>query len=124
MEDSLEQSPEFVSDRRSARSTIPAQERLNPLPHVGADYRLVLTVVDFVLVAKLSNVGDVGQQLVNTGLREPLPAAFDSFLGGPPFIDPSALVQFGDHRQQRLVFRIEIEDGPHTVSLGLIDHKF
>jgi len=59
--DPLEQGTELVPHRRPARAAVALKQGLHPLPDAGVHDSRVFAVVDFVLVAHLADVGDVGE---------------------------------------------------------------
>jgi hypothetical protein len=59
--DPLEQGTELVPHRRPARAAVAFEQGLHPLPDAGVHDSRVFAVVDLVLVARLADVGDVGE---------------------------------------------------------------
>lgn len=73
-QEALEQRAELVANRRAPGAAVPLEKRLHPLPDVRVHDGGVFAVVDLGFVLDLANVGDVGEQLVQAGLRKRLTA--------------------------------------------------
>ena len=68
-EQALEQSVGLVTGVRFAPAIV-AEQMLDLVPDIIIDDGLVLAGVDFVLIADLAEVGDVGEELVQSALGE------------------------------------------------------
>jgi len=60
-DDALKQGAELVPHRRSSGAPVAFEQGLHPLPDAGVHDSRVFAVVDLVLVARLADVGDVGE---------------------------------------------------------------
>jgi hypothetical protein len=117
----LEREPEPVPYRGLAGPAVPAQQRLDLHPRLGVDDRGVLAGVVLVLVLHPPDVGDVGQELVQAGSGEHLPAAGRTLARLPPLVEPAPPVEFLHHGQERFLREVHREDGPHPHRLVLVD---
>ena len=71
-----------------------------------------------------SGVGDVGQELVQVGLRETGSTPRLSLFRRPALGRPAPAVEFFHHRQQCLTFEIQFEDFSDAFGLDLVDDEF
>src|SRR5262249_55592757 len=90
--------------RRSDRSRIPptvlSQKRLDFLPSLKVDDRWLLSGMDLVAIAHWADVGDVGQQTVETAARKRSSAVDTAFSGHRLLGTPAPPGQLLQHRQQ------------------------
>ena len=93
---SLQDRPELIADPRASCAMVRSQQPLNFLERFRINNRLVLTLVDFVLVSDLAEVGDVRQQPVQRIFVEWLAATLLSLLRHPAFCGPATPIEFGN----------------------------
>src|SRR5207247_8034766 len=108
----FQQSPGMVARHGDTAPAMLLQVRLHLLPYGRVDNGGMRAVVDFVLMFDLADVEDIGQQLVQAWLGERSPAPRSAFAAYPTLVDPATPLQFLDHRSQRLVLQIQLEDCP------------
>ena len=100
-----------------------AEDRLNAVEDGLVDDAWMFAGMGFVLVLDPAYVGDVAQQVMQCRLGKWGAAAGCAVAGGPTLVAPAAPFQFVDHRDQRLVFQIQFEDGAHAARFGAIRHQ-
>src|SRR6185437_13741220 len=78
----------------AAARSIGAQALLHLLPKLARHDRFVLSFITFLLMADLSDMDRVRQQLIQGSAREAAPARFDALLRNPDLRYDSALGEF------------------------------
>ena len=75
------------------------------------------------MIADLSRIGEVIQNLRNGVFREGLARVRMAPLAGPSLRGPAAPVQFFRHRQYTVMLQVQSEDLPHDDSFWLVDQQ-
>jgi hypothetical protein len=75
------------------------------------------------LVADLTDVDRIGQQLVQRPAREPAPSQLDSPLGDPDFRYDFALIQFFAQLPDASQLQVSLIDVPDCLGFGRIDDQ-
>ena len=92
-EQALEQGVGLVMSVRLAPAVV-AKQVLNLVPGIVVDDGLVFAVVDLVFIADLAQIGDVGEELVQSALGKRPTATLISLVRLPAFGPPAKSVRF------------------------------
>ncbi len=98
------------------------QERLHRLPDLSFHEGWLFAAMDFAVVAHLTGVGDVGQQLMQAAFGEGPAAAHVALARKALLVAPASPRQLLDHGKQTPVLQIQFKNGPSPRRLLVVDH--
>jgi len=104
----------------ASAAAVPLQERLRLREHPLVHDRCLLPVMHLVLVANLTDVGDVREQVVQRLLVEGSSAASSALPRRPALGSPAPAVEFLHDRQQRLPLQVHLKDLADAIGFGLV----
>ena len=122
-EQALEQGIGLVMSVRLAAAVV-AKQVLDLVPDIVSDDGLVFAVVDLVFIADLAEVGDVGEELVQSALGERPAATLVPLLGLPALGSPAQSIRFLQHPAQRTVLHVQGKELPDLLGFRLVDEQF
>ena len=97
---------------------------LDLIPDSVSDDGLVFADMDFMFVADLAEVGDVGQELVQRALGERPTATLVPLLGLPALRSPTESIRCLQHPVQRTVLHVQVKELPDLFGFCLMDDEF
>ena len=121
MQDALQQGTKLVPHGGPPRATIAPKQKLGLLPNIVVQKRGMLAWMHLGLVFQFADVGDVGQQLVETRFGELLATALVPLTRRPALVRPTADIELAYRGDQRLVFEVEIKNGSDLAGFFLVD---
>ena len=98
------------------------QERLHLLPDLSFHDGWLFAGMDFPVVAHLTPVGDVGQQLMQAAFGEGSAPAHVALAREALLVAPAPPRQLLDDGKQTPVLQIQGKNGPHPRRLRVVDH--